>query len=364
MIILNGAASNGDQLLVNANSAGFANIAVHCSYVDYNAANAVVTPAANDNFISANVANQIVVANVANANNSRNIKSVVIHNTNATSPNTISVVIANGAANANMYTLYAYTLQPGETLQYFDSSGWQVLDVNGNIKVTSAVSGRLLATTVHTSGTTHTMNAGTNTARIILVGGGAGGAGTSGNATNTAYAGGGAGGAYTEIFTLVTPGATYTYAIGGGGAGGINTANAGNVGGNTTWTGNASNGTIVWTAQGGAVGATMSNAGAILPSVGGIATVANTSNSPTIAASGGAGGAGLRIANTGGGYSGFGGNSIFGAGGQPVVHIAATAGTTGTAGQAYGGGGAGAGGNGNATGGAGAAGVVIVEEFS
>lgn len=364
MIILNGAASNGDQLLLNSNSAGFANIAVHCSYVDYNGANQLITPAATDTFISANVANQVIVANVANANNSRNIKTVVIHNANASATNTVVVLVANGAANANLYTLYSYILQPGETLQYFDT-GWQILNAQGQIKVTpTPSSGLLQSLTVHTANATHTTGANTNTVHVRMIGGGGGGAGVAGNSSNQAYGGGGAAGGYTEWTTPVAPSANYTVVVGAGGTAGANNANGG-AGANSNWTGNLSNSTVVWTAQGGAGGVNMANGATVAQSLGGVQTPANTANSPQISAGGQAGGPSYRINGTAG-FSGSGGcaDGIGGAGGASIIQSAATAGTVGGAAANFGSGGGGAGGNSNANGGAGSVGCIVVEEYS
>lgn len=363
MIILNGATSNGDQLLVNSNSAGFANIAIHCSYVDYNNITGVVTPAANDNFVSANVANQIVVANVANANNSRNIKSIIIHNANASANNTVSVVIANGAANANLFTLYAYTLLPGETLQYFDTYGWQVLNANGQQKVTPFnPAGTILKETWFiTAAAAQTFTTGANTGNLWVRGVGAGGAGGSvnGTAANSAAGSGGGAGAYFEFYAPATPNTNYTYNVGQGGNAVVG-ASSGNSGGAT----NIVVGAVTANAPGGTGGASAAASAVanifIAGGAGGAIATGGNLNAP-----GGGGGAALRFsANFAQG--GAGGGSEYGPG--PGSVAANTANANGVNGTAFGSGGGGAvcaGGNAsNANGGNGANGLLAIFEYT
>ena len=363
MIILNGAASNGDQLLLNSNSSGFANIAVHCSYVDYNSANGVVTPAANDNFVSANVANQVIVANVANANNARNIKACVIHNANASANNTVSIMIANGAANANLYTLYSYTLLPGETLQYYDTLGWQVLNANGQVKVTTFTpGGTVLKETWYTSvasAQTFTTPANTGNVWVRAIGGGGAGGSVNGAASNAAAASGGGAGAYCEVYTPASPSTGYTYNVGQGGNA-VAGANSGNSGTAT----NISIAGNLYNANGGTGGATMTSAATantfIAGSAGGtVGTVGNLNSA------GEGGGASIRFsANLVKG--GMGGTSQFGGGGQEIA--ANTAAGNGANGSGPGAGGSGAvvaGGNAtNANGGNGANGMLIIFEYT
>jgi hypothetical protein len=255
MILLNGAAANGDQIILNSNSAGFANIHIHASYVDYNNANSLVTPAANDLVISANVANQIIVPAVANANNVRNVKTLVIHNANASANNTVVVQVANGTSNANLFVLYSYVLNAGETLQYYDGINWTVLDINGNIKGTTLSPGRILKQTWLTAAAAaQTFTTLSTSGNVWVRMAGAGGAGgcCNGVASNSCAGGGGGAGAYCEVFCAVLPSTGYTYNVGQGG-----NAVAGNSNGNAGGATNISIGGTLYNANGGAGGVAM-----------------------------------------------------------------------------------------------------------
>jgi hypothetical protein len=350
MLILD---STSDVLQVITGT-GVSTINVHASYVDLSGSTA--TPG-NQNTQIATAATTTVVSSPA-ASTARNVKALMIYNSSATAT-LITVQINSGSLSV----VFVYNLQPGETIQYFEGMGFEVIDAAGGRKVNPAV-GRLLAITLHTTGSSHTMQAATTMARIRLIGGGGGGAGEAGNSGNGTFGAGGAGGGYTEVYTPVKGGAAYTYAIGALGGGGTNAANGAN-GGNTSWTGNASNATVVWTAQGGANGQFMANGAAVAVGIGGAATPANATNSPTLSVGGNPGGASYRVSSTQG-WSGAGGASGlgYGAGGGSVQQNAAAAGVAGDPGKGYGGGGGGAGGNSNANGGAGTVGCVIVEEYS
>lgn len=332
----------------------------HASYVDNNAG--TITPGNQNQTTTTSISATTTTTVVSNpGSNQRNVKALVLQN-GGTVPCQVTIQLVNGSATE---TLLVYNMQPNETVQYFDGMGFEVIDSSGGRKI-NPVTGRLVTITYHTAtgAGTHTMANATNFARIKMVGGGAGGAGVAGNAGNAAFGGGGAGGGYTEMYTPVVGGAQYNYNIGTGGQGGTNNAN-GNNGSNTNWTGNASNATVIWTAQGGANGQVMANGLTFLFGVGGAATAANTANSPTFSTGGSAGGSSLRNNGTAG-YSGTGGESglCWGVATISVYQAVATAGSAGGIGANYGGGGSGAGGNSNANGGNGAQGIIIVEEFS
>lgn len=175
----------------------------------------------------------------------------------------------------------------------------------------------------------------TSQVKITLIGGGAAG-GTSGAAT----VGDGGGAGCVDIFegTATTLGlvanTAYTIAIGSAGAA-------------TTF----NNGTITVTAGGGTAGSTQSSAGLGI----GLGGVGGTCTNGTILVPGQPGqGAEVFVISTG--YSsGQGGNTEFGAGGQPVV-----SGVVGNPGTGFGSGGSG-GGAGTFAGGAGKAGAILIE---
>lgn len=332
----------------------------HASYVDNNAG--TITPG-NQNQTTTTATGGTTTTTVVSSPGSsvqRNVKALLIQN-GGTVPCQVTIQLVNASSTS---TLYSYNMQPNETLQYFDGSGFEVIDAAGGRKVSPAA-GRLVTITYHTAtgAGTHTMANSTNFARILIVGGGGGGGGCAGNTGNASFSGGGAGGGYTEVYTPVTGGVTYNFNIGAGGQGGTNNAN-GNNGSNSNWTGNASNATVVWTAQGGANGQFMANGLTFTFGVGGALTPANTSNNPNVAATGAPGGASWRNNGTAG-YSGWGGAAGGGyGGGTNGIYESTGASAPGTAGQNYGGGGCGATSNANANGGNGAGGLIIVEEYT
>lgn len=356
MIILTNVGTS-DEITVTQGT-GVTSIETHCSWIDDNAG--AMTPGNTNTTLVSNTAAQQVTPAVTSGHFT-NIKTLTVRNVSATAELiTISHVINGGTA----VVLLSVTLQPNYTIQYFDAQGFQVCDSNGALLLSPAT-GRLQKVAIG-SGTSYVVGSTTNTVRVRMVGGGGGGGGCNANAANGCFAGGGAGGGYTEFIIAVVPNALYAIVIGAGGAGGIN-VNNGNSGTATTWTGNASNATVVYGASGGAGGVNSgTNAGAsLLIAGGGVATAANSANSPAVAGAGGAGGASYKAAIAATvGWSGMGGDTEYGQGGASITNAAATAGATGTVGGAFGGGGAGGGGNSNSTGGAGAAGLMIVEEYS
>jgi len=237
------------------------------------------------------------------------------------------------------------------TQYYYFSDRWRAFPA-------SPPAGRLIATTVYTSGSgTHTYDARCRRALVRMKGGGGGGGGA-GTADGNIGSGGGEGGL--EELDITSVPTSSAYAVGAAGTAGAATPDpgtAGGTGGDTTF----HDGSVTRTASGGvggAVGGTMAepgNGGAV-DSIGGTVSYScrgapgehgfyDTTNGT---AHGGTGG------GTGGGKGGFGG----------------TQGTTSEAGVAAGTNSGGGGGGGSrpaspaVAGGAGAAGYIIVEEYT
>lgn len=351
-------ASTSDKVQI-VTAQGVSSILVHASWLDDNAGS--ITPG-NTNTSITSATTTTVVASPA-ASTYRSIKALTIYNSSASSCG-ITVKLANGSSTSQ---LFVYTLLAGETIQYFDTTGFEVLDITGARKMT-APTGKLITRNVIAAqgSTTLTFNyqvsQQTNTVRIRMMGGGGGGGACTTNA-NMNFGSGGAAGGYTEVYTPVTPGAYYAVTVGGGGTGG---SGAGGTGGTTTWTGNATNTTIQWGANGGLGGAIQSAANAsFVYTGGGLATAANSANSPSLAIGATRGGISWRNNGTSG-NSGAGGDGLLDLGyGQAIVAAGvATAGATPGTGSNFGAGGTGAGGNSAANGGNGCPGFLIVEEYT
>jgi hypothetical protein len=213
--------------------------------------------------------------------------------------------------------------------------------------------GRLRSFQIFTSGTaqTYTRPAGITSILVEVVGGGGGGGGVAATGSGTAFAGGGGAGGYARLW-VASASASYTYTVGSGGAGGTAGANNGTTGGTTTFSASSLQATGGTGGQGvsASTGAQITNGG-----TGGIGTNGN------INSSGGCGIFGVGFAASAAGYSGSGGDTIYGGGAQGTQSAAAGA----NAGN-YGSGGAGAG-TGTVTnraGGNGSAGLIVVWEFS
>lgn len=179
-------------------------------------------------------------------------------------------------------------------------------------------------------------------------GGGAGGASLGGGGSISASGGAGAGGYCRKVITAAAVGASKAVTIGSGGAGGAGFT-TGTTGGNTTF------GAIL-TANGGVGSPGTSGA---LPVIGG---AGGTASGGDINVQGQSGGTSLAFNPAGGltGFSGIGGNTLYGVGGAALI----IANTNGNAGIGYGSGGSGAmSQSGSTTGGTGASGLVIVTEF-
>lgn len=183
---------------------------------------------------------------------------------------------------------------------------------------------------------------------VIGVGGGAAGGSVSAGSLQAAT-GGGAGGAFIKFYPTLP--ATFDYTVGAGGTA-VSGQNDGNPGGDTI----VDDGTLVMTAFGGGAGQSNSTgAGGADPNVG----IGGTAENGDLNIPGEYGG--LSYDATSGSFSGRGGNSLLGKGGQSR----AGANGAGFAGTGYGSGGSGALAQSAVAnlGGDGAPGVVVVVEF-
>lgn len=225
-------------------------------------------------------------------------------------------------------------------------------------RIDASVAARAVGRTVYTSGSgTYTTPDGVAAILVECVGGGGGGGGVDQAVTNSAAGGGGGAGGYAATL-IQSPNATYAYSVGAGGPGGTAGLNDGTAGSDTTWDST----TII--ARGGRGGG--SNQVAAVPHIGGFGgrgggDPAVSSNVGEFTCVGNAGHYGVCLAAASA-FSGVGGGSIFGGGGQ------GKAGPTGAGVTSPGIGGGGSGGliySGGAdqAGGAGAAGAIIVTEF-
>lgn len=195
-----------------------------------------------------------------------------------------------------------------------------------------------VATQVFTAGGTYTPTANMVSCLVICVGGG--GAGGDATATDAVGGGGGAGGTAIALFDAATIGASQSVTVGASSAG----------------AGNPSSFGALLTANGGAVGGTVTSTTVGVNVAGG---AGGTATGGDLNVTGGSGGRGV-IFSTNNGVGGIGGASYFGGGGAE-----SGSNTAGSVGEAYGSGG----GGGHAStatdrlGGDGAAGVVHIIEY-
>jgi len=202
-----------------------------------------------------------------------------------------------------------------------------------------------------------TVPCGVTSITVELYGGGGGGGGGGDGSNGGVFCGdnrgggGGGGGAYSSRTINVTPGTSFTYAVGGGGCGGAGGGEGddgvhGTNGGNTTFVGTDATSTPINMAanggQGGRRGESCSNVGG--PSTGGTAS-GGTTNTP------GTGGSAAQPRGTRiGGVGGAGAGPLGGAGGTASVNSSVP-------GTVRGGGG---GGGGDSPGGRGAQGILLI----
>lgn len=239
------------------------------------------------------------------------------------------------------------------------TAGSNVVITNGHNSIEIAASmsgiGFTLVTQVFTSNGTYTPTADMAYVEVEIVGGGGagGGAANTGSGERSAGAGGGAGEYARGVFSSATIGASQAVTVGAGGTG--VSGSTGNTGGTTSL------GALI-TAVGGTggqgTGALGSGASNVLGGAGGTG-----GSGGSFRTNGGVGGSAyVSLSGEPANFSGYGGCSYFGGGGQNKYRL----GADGNAGTPYGSGGGGAVGlypNGAQTGGAGKAGVVIIKEY-
>jgi hypothetical protein len=232
----------------------------------------------------------------------------------------------------------------------------------GSLATQSSVAGTLIGVQIFTTSSTYTPDTGTNSVIVEgCGGGGSGGGAAASSATNNASlgSGGGAGGYFKVRLTSGFSSATVT--IGSGGAAPSAGNNNGNAGGNTSF------GSAV-TGDGGSGGLSLGT-GTGRADIGGTGGSVTVSSGTQIAATQGYDGGNLFFSSSVG-WSGKGGDSTFGKGGQSIADT--NSGSTqaaGNAGQGYCSGGSGGISTTNASGtpqqgGAGANGILIVWELS
>lgn len=278
------------------------------------------------------------------------VKAFAVYNDHASVSQTITIQSTDGS---NVVPLWKGALAPSESLICDANGNFTHNDSGGNPIV--GATGRLLQTTVLTSGTTFTTRVDTKSIRVKLLAGGGGGGGCTSVATAASAAGGGGAGGYAEKVFAVTGSTGYTYAIGGAGAG--NSAAAGGNGGNTTFAVGAT--TVTAFGGTGAVVATAVVVGSTpIWYAGGAGGIVSTNGDVNSGGEPGVHGLSNNLTAIG---SGNGGSTNYGAGGKGVT---ASAAGNGAVGFGAGGGGAATGASTARAGGAGGAGMIVVEEYS
>lgn len=333
--------ATADKLQVITASAG--TIDVHTSWILNSSTNSLDRN--NPTQITTAATTDIVAA--ASGTDVKNIKFCSIRNAHATVANAITVQHTDGT---NVPTIIKTTLYPGDSLHYNELSGWKYVPASSSI----IVPGRLLLSTIKTTGTSFTTGALTNKLRARGVAGGGGGAGNTSVAASAGAGGGGGGGGFMDILVAVAPSTAYTYAIGAAGA--ANSGASGGNGGDTTLT----VGATTYTAKGGTGATTVANNTTVTAAAGGAGGVVGTN--ADINASGWPGEPGIvLIVATPILASGNGGSCLYGAGGLGLT--AAGAGNAGT-GNGSGGSGAATGASAARSGGAGTVGLIQFDEYS
>lgn len=306
-------------------------------------------PSSTPTLITTATANQTICGSPASGV-IRNIKFASLRNAHASTLVTFDVNITNGTTAIKLQTL---TLLAGEMAVLADSGVFFVYDVNGAVKAGTGP-GRLLKSTILTTGTSFVTTSLTTSIRVRVQGGGGGGGGCTSVAAAAAAAGGGGAGAYAERLFTVIPSTAYAYTIGAAGAG-VSGA-AGNNGGSSTFV----VGGVTVTAPGG-TGAPVATAATTLTNrAGGAGGVLATNGDWNAGGAPGEYGSVLIVA-TPILASGNGGSCIYGAGGLGIV---AVGNGNNAAGFGAGGGGSATGASAVRTGGNGGAGVICLEEFS
>lgn len=269
-------------------------------------------------------------------------------------------VIRTNSLAANTYTVQvqrstavAATDSTKNGVSHFNSAQFSV-DSNGFV---SSISGaNNVVRQVFTVNGTYTPTAGMKQCDIQMLGGGGAGGGAPATGVGELSTGsGGGGGEYAlGIFTAVTIGASQAITIGSGGTG---------VSGTTGNAGTATSVGALLTANGGQPGLAVPASASVDFRVGGLGGTGGTGGDVHAPGQNGQQGT-IYNASAGGGLSGSGGNSQFGAGGARVVTTVGS--HQGQNGLGYGAGGQGSGLAGSQSaiaGGNGSAGIVIITEY-
>jgi hypothetical protein len=119
--------STSDAITVT--TSGATGVNVYAAFIDYNGT--TTTPGRRNTSIAAATTTTVVLA--PGASTSRNVKCLVVSNTNASTAQSIGVFLTDGTTNVEIASV---TLAGGESLQYSEGNGFTVLDPNGRIKTT------------------------------------------------------------------------------------------------------------------------------------------------------------------------------------------------------------------------------------
>lgn len=326
---------------------------VFVSYTDYDRSKFglvdELVPDAQLTLITANTANQTVCSSPASGVK-RNIKFASFRNAHATVLVTFDINIYDGTTAVKFPTL---TLLAGEIAILNDAGVLFVYDASGTVKAGTGP-GRLLKTTILTSGTTFTTGSFTANLFVRVQAAGGGGGGCSSVAGAAIGAGGGGAGGYAERSFAVAPLTGYAYTIGAAGTG-VSGA-AGNNGGNSTF---VVGGTTV-TAFGGTGAPLAAPAATLKTAAGGAGGVVSTNGDVNAGGQPGEYGLVLIVA-TPIVQSGNGGGGLFGGGGLGILAVGNGNNATGFG---AGGGGSATGASAVRTGGNGTAGIIVVQEYS
>jgi len=339
----------GTSALLRVVTTGTADLHVHESHTDFTAGTPDVYTPSSDN-VQITTATTTTIVPSPTGTTIRNIRTVMIRNAHASASQGVTLEHTDGTTVAQ---LWKGTLASSEMLILNEAGTVFLYDASGAVR-SGTGPGRLVKTTVLTSGTSFTTQPTTNQINIKLIGGGGGGGGCTSVASAASAGGGGAAGAYAEKLFAVAPNTAYTYAIGAAGTGASGAA--GNNGGSSTFT----VGATTVTAPGGN-GAPVATAVTTLSIYRG-GTAASVATNGDVNDGGEPGGSRvIVVVATPVGASGAGGSTIYGAGGSSISAVG-----TGSAGTGYGAGGGGAmtGASTVRTGGSGTAGVCIVDEYT
>lgn len=121
-------ASTSDVITVTTSAA--TPVTVYAAYIDYDGST-TTTPGRRNTSIAAATTTTVVAS--PSAGNTRNVKSLVISNTSATTSQEIGVHLTDGTTVIELATI---TLGAGQTLQYAEGNAFTVIDTLGRVKTT------------------------------------------------------------------------------------------------------------------------------------------------------------------------------------------------------------------------------------